>query len=232
MYLPNNLLLCEFVQTLPGNKTLFQKQCSLPSYIPVARYLQCYHPISIYRLDWYLYVWPVFTMSRWWEEEGCGLGEFACSWAIGRHWWCGDPRSRLYELSRWKMFLVRNMVHSSLGPSSCQPELHQKWGFLNEHNCHQPNQMRSDARVNTGHLACPSGHWPGLDKKEREEWVVMENAGSLAALAVTGQGASKKQNSQLSSVPRWLSQKSVQTLQEKSVQTEKIPYFFLTRVSN
>ncbi len=29
-------------------------------------------------------------------------------------------------------------------------------------------------------------------------------------------------------VPRLLSQKSVQTLQEKSVQTEKIPYFFST----
>ncbi len=29
-----------------------------------------------------------------------------------------------------------------------------------------------------------------------------------------------------SSVPRWLSQKSVQTLPEKSAQTEKIPYFF------
>ncbi len=36
-----------------------------------------------------------------------------------------------------------------------------------------------------------SSHWPGLDKEEREEWAVVENADSLAALAITGQGTSR-----------------------------------------
>ncbi len=58
--------------------------------------------------------------------------------------------------------------------------------------------MRSDARVNTGYLACPSGRRPGLDKEERKESVFVENVDSLAAPVVTSQGASKKQSSQLS----------------------------------
>ncbi len=58
-----------------------------------------------------------------------------------------------------------------------------------------PKQLRSDARVNTRYLACPSGHQPGLDNEEKEEWVVVENSDSLAAPAVTSQGASRKQSS-------------------------------------
>ncbi len=50
--------------------------------------------------------------------------------------------------------------------------------------------------MNIGYLACPSGQRPGLDKEERKECVVVENADSLAAPAVTSQGASKKQSSQ------------------------------------
>ncbi len=38
----------------------------------------------------------------------------------------------------------------------------------------------------------------GLDKEEREEWVVVENADSLTAPAVAGQGMLKKQSNQLS----------------------------------
>ncbi len=64
--------------------------------------------------------------------------------------------------------------------------------------CHQLKQLKSDARVNTGYLAFPSGRRSGLDKEEGKEWVVVKNADSLAAPAVTGQGASKKRSSQLS----------------------------------
>ncbi len=63
---------------------------------------------------------------------------------------------------------------------------------------HQPKQLRSNVRMNTGYLACPSSRWPGADREERKEWVFVENADSSAAPAVTGQGASKKQSSQLS----------------------------------
>ncbi len=49
----------------------------------------------------------------------------------------------------------------------------------------------------TGYLACPSDHWPRLDKEEKKECVVVENADSLAAPSVAGQSASKKQSSQL-----------------------------------
>ncbi len=37
-----------------------------------------------------------------------------------------------------------------------------------------------------------------LDKEESEEWIVVENADSLAAPAVASQGMSKKRSSQLS----------------------------------
>ncbi len=55
-----------------------------------------------------------------------------------------------------------------------------------------PKQLRSDARANTGYLACPSGRQPVLEKEERKEWVFVEVADFLTAPAVTGQGASKK----------------------------------------
>ncbi len=96
------------------------------------------------------------------------------------------------------VFLVEYGTLQSGDPGGCQPGLHLKWDFLNEHSWHQPKQLRSDARVSIGYLACPSGHQPGLKNEEREEWVFVENADSLAAPAVTGQGASKKQSSQLS----------------------------------
>ncbi len=97
-----------------------------------------------------------------------------------------------------KRFLVWNMAHSSLVVPVVASQ-----GFTRNEVSSMNSSVTSQSHWGvmpeyTGYLVCPSGHRPGLDKEERKGWVVVKNADSLAAPAVTGQGASKKQSSQLS----------------------------------